>query len=1009
MLAVYVILTIEYMSKNNGKNIHFTGERMLPDANRDNLIFGEHILRYLIPAALTQDKIVLDVACGSGYGVNILAKKAKKVCGLDNSPEAIDYARDNYLSDNVELSVGDATSFPYDDDFFDVVTSFETIEHLADYRSFLGEVKRVLKNNGLLFISTPVRNEDNLKNKFHVHEFAEEEFKIVLKKYYRNVHVYGQNNFVLNSIYDDLSDITKQDCKSIINSGLNTKYMYAVCSDGEIPDIDLINIISSPDELADIGSINDRDRVINDQHKTISQLRFANKVLNRQLHTRESSKKKIELMESSTSWKITKPIRWMGDFLKSFPEDIKSGLKLLQKEGWRQFFYRLYWYLLGKKTIDSIPPPYRDYNLINYLDKPQERLIFNKCENPEVSIVIPVYNQWKYTYACLLSILENSQGIEYEVIIGDDNSKDKTVDIENIVSNITVVRNEEEDNLGFVKNCNHAARAARGKYILLLNNDTNVQPGWLDSLLELVKRDEKNGIVGSKLIFADGSMQEAGSIIWNDGAGWNYGRGDDPTLSDYNYVKEVDYASGACILIRADLWRQLGGFDEQFSPGYYEETDFAFSTRKAGYKVMFQPESRVLHFGSVTFSNDKKELLEDHRQKFFAKWQDVLEKEQFTPAEHVFWARDRSRNKKTLLYIDHHVPMCDQDAGSRATWQYLQMFVDLDLNVKFMPNDFYAHEPYTKKLQQMGIEVLHGSWYQQNWQSWILENEQYFDLVVISRPHIAAKYLDFILENTSAKVYYMAHDLHFLREEREAKLTNNINVRKTDKLRDTELDIMAIVDKTFLFSDFEKEKIRQIDHSLEITNIPLFIYREPFKEKIDFLNRKDLLFVGGFNHPPNVDAAKYLCQDIWPQIKGKIPGIKLYLVGSKPPKEILNLASEDIVVTGHVSDEELINYYQKCRLAVMPLRYGAGVKGKIIESIYYNLPIITSNVGAEGLPASEDVLIIADDAGDFAHKVVEYYQDENKYNEIVSNFEGYIENNFSYNRACDLIKRAFKL
>lgn len=198
-------------------------------------------------------------------------------------------------------------------------------------------------------------------------------------------------------------------------------------------------------------------------------------------------------------------------------------------------------------------------------------LQFDKAENPQVSIIIPVYNQWLHTYCCLLSISENTKDISYEIIVADDVSTDETIKICDYAKNISVIRNQT--NLGFLLNCNNAAKYANGRYIVFLNNDVNVQENWLKSLVDLIESDSKIGMVGSKLVYSNGRLQEAGGIIWSDAIGWIYGRMDDPNKPEYNYVKECDYISGASIMIKTDLWKQIGGFDERFVPAYYEDAD----------------------------------------------------------------------------------------------------------------------------------------------------------------------------------------------------------------------------------------------------------------------------------------------------------------------------------------------------------------------------------------------------------------------------------------------------
>ena len=234
--------------------------------------------------------------------------------------------------------------------------------------------------------------------------------------------------------------------------------------------------------------------------------------------------------------------------------------------------------------------------------KEHGRLHFPHVDNPKVSVIIPVYNQIGYTYACLVSILEHTKDVSYEVIIADDVSTDATKDLDRYARGLVICRNQT--NQGFLRNCNNAAKAARGQYLMFLNNDTQVTEGWLSSLVKLIESDSSIGMVGSKLVFPDGRLQEAGGIIWSDGSGWNYGRLDDPDKPEYNYVKDVDYISGAAILLSNDLWKRIGGFDDRFAPAYCEDSDLAFAVRKAGYRVVYQPLSKVIHFEGVSNGTD---------------------------------------------------------------------------------------------------------------------------------------------------------------------------------------------------------------------------------------------------------------------------------------------------------------------------------------------------------------------------------------------------------------------
>ena len=635
------------------------------------------------------------------------------------------------------------------------------------------------------------------------------------------------------------------------------------------------------------------------------------------------------------------------------------------------------------------------------------RVKFPYEEHPQVSIVIPVYNQVCYTYNCLLSILQNTENVSYEVILADDVSADATKKLDHFTKNLVISRNTE--NMGFLKNCNQAAQKARGEYILFLNNDTTVGENWLRPLVELMEARKDAGMVGSKLVYPDGKLQEAGGIIWKDGSGWNYGREQDPEMPEYNYVKEVDYISGAAVMIRTSLWKQIGWFDETFAPAYYEDTDLAFQVRQLGYKVLYQPHSVVTHYEGVSNGTDlssglKKYQVENAR-KFKEKWAEVLEKYHADGPDQLFLARDQSQNKKIVLFIDHYVPHFDKDAGSKSTFAYIKAFLRQGFSVKFIGDNFFKHEPYTTVLQQMGVEVLYGNWYALHWKEWIAQNGKYIDIAFMERPHITIKYIDFFRENSPARIIYYGHDLHYVREMREYALTHDPKTyAHANQMRRTEYECMRKSDVVYYPSYVEVDEIAKNDAGIKARAIPVYVYEEPNQEPSpDIRERKNLMFVGGFAHGPNADAVKWFVQEIFPRILEKHPDIIFYILGSNPPEDILALNSEHIVVKGFVSDEELSSFYRTCRMAVVPLRYGAGMKGKVIEAMYNKIPLVTTPIGAEGLKEYQNVMCVHEDAGEFADCVNGLYEDFDRLNEMIEHMPDFIEKYFSLRAAMDII------
>ena len=650
---------------------------------------------------------------------------------------------------------------------------------------------------------------------------------------------------------------------------------------------------------------------------------------------------------------------------------------------------------------------------IGDLYREKGKINFPYVENPKVSIIIPVYNQIHYTYACLVSILENTESFDYEIIIADDVSTDATKEIDKFVSGLVIARNES--NQGFLKNCNNAAKKARGEYIFFLNNDTTVQKDWMPPLIRLLESDESIGMVGSKLIYPDGRLQEAGGIIWSDGSGWNYGRCDDPNKPEYNYVRDVDYISGAAIMLSRKLWEEIGGFDERYAPAYCEDSDLAFEVRKRGLRVVYQPLSVVTHFEGVSNGTDVngtglKRYQVENNKKLQEKWSEEF-KNQYdnVGVPNAFRARERSRGKKVILFVDHYVPTFDKDAGSKTTFQYIKMFIERGYVVKFLPDNFAKSEPYTSILEQMGVEVLYGNEMRTNIFEWIENNRSNIDIAYLNRPHIATKYIDFIKEKTDIKVIYYGHDLHFLRERREYELTGDVERKNASAYwKSMELDLMRKASISYYPSNVEVDYIHTFDKKINAKAITAYVF-EKFGN-IDYNPdiREGVLFVGGFSHPPNADALKYFLDNMWDEIYAKIKA-PFYIVGSNATDEIKALHNEakGIIFKGFVSEEELKELYEKVRLVVVPLRYGAGVKGKVIEALYYNDPVITTSVGAEGIDNSYNQMLVADEPGDFVEKCVNLYNNKEALKAMSKAADDYVRNKHSIEAVWEIIREDF--
>lgn len=564
--------------------------------------------------------------------------------------------------------------------------------------------------------------------------------------------------------------------------------------------------------------------------------------------------------------------------------------------------------------------------------------------DPLVSVVVVTHGGGHLLTGCLRALREHTRE-KYEVIVLDSASPDGTG--EWAARALPEARvHLSERNLGFGALSNAGVLDARAPYVCLLNADVTVRPNWLPPLLDVLENRPEVAAVAPLLLHPDGSVQEYGSVVTADG--WTQAL-TDQGLPAPLVRRSVDYASAACLLVRRQAFNAVGGFAPEYHIAYFEDVDLAFALRRAGWSTVIEPRSTAVHERHGSSGSDRaRELMEHNHGTFAARWADELRDRPAGPlaGHRLAEARDLTAVERVLV-IDDRVPNADRGSGDPRTQRLVEALATSGRLVTFLARDAARAGAYAGWLVERGVEVV---WGVQDIDGWLAARSGCYDVVIVSRP-VNWEWAAAAVDRTQPQAVrvYDAEALFHRRLDQLVTTTAQPHLRaEADRVREVEAAAFRWADLGVCITRYEAEwaSAAARDTAIHLVGYPMDLL-DPMPGHAE---RSGVAFFGGFMAgpgSPNEEAVLELAAQVWPGLLARHPDLGLTIVGADPTAAVRALASEQVQVVGRVPHPSW--WLGRALLHLAPMRYGAGLKLKFVESMAAGLPFLTTPLGAEGL------------------------------------------------------------
>jgi GT2 family glycosyltransferase len=602
---------------------------------------------------------------------------------------------------------------------------------------------------------------------------------------------------------------------------------------------------------------------------------------------------------------------------------------------------------------------------------------FTPRDEPVASVIVVAWREAPLLLPCLESVADKvGDSVPYEVrIVLNEPSQTLSTQVSREVSGAQVMR--FRSNLGFGGAVNYAAERAPGDYLVLLNDDCVVEQGWLETLVDTVERRARCGLVGSTFLHPDGSLQEAGSILWSDGT--TSAAGDGHTARSFRFERKVDYCSGGSLLIRKDVWDELGGFDDRYYPAYFEDLDLTLRAGEMGWEAWYQPLSVVRHTRSSSSGRLHRFLYERSGAVFHERWGSRLgdQPRKGEYEEAVWQAMGRPLR---VLVIDDHLPDPSMGAGFGRMYDTLEVLSrDAQTHVDLYPA--LGGKNPSNALINMGVRII------DNLAGHLATDGVNYEVVIISRPNNFDDFGEMIRRRLpNAHLIYDAESLFYRRFETLSDietlsatalgLEDSASIEEAAaEMRALEESIFVAADTVVCISEVEAEQVRRCTTAAVCVVEPWLSLPKP--TDADYDERRHIGLVAGWAAgpgSPNCDGLLWFAHEVLPKVRASLPGLRLLVTGANPPSDVNWLDGHGVDFVGHVN--ELRDFYNQIRVAISPTRFGAGVKLKTVEAIQYGVPVVATGEATGGLsPSLLDAVWITDDPSCFAQAIIELASD----------------------------------